>query len=187
MAQTILRSIKEAVDYWWLLLLSGLILVAIGIWIIASPEAAYVSLSIVFAVGILIIGLFEIAFAITVRRSLEGWGWTLASGILDVIIGGYLLAYPQVSMAVLPFILGFWLLFRGFSALGFAFEVKSYGAADWGWLLALAIGIMFFGFMVLAVPAFGVANIIVWTSLSFIIAGAFRIFLAFRLRRFKKA
>lgn len=95
------------------------------------------------------------------------------------------MSYPAVTMTVLPFILGFWLVFRGFSAIGSAFDMKSYGAADWGWLLVLAIAIIFFGFMVLAVPAFGVANIIVWTSLSFIVAGVFRIFLALRLRKLK--
>src|SRR6266478_8603927 len=148
MAQTILKSIREAVNYWWLLLLSGLIFIVIGIWIFASPVAAYLSLSILFAIGMLTIGVFETSFALTARKSLDGWGWMLASGILDFVIGGYLLAYPAVTMAVLPFILGFWLLFRGFSAVGFAFDMKSYGAADWGWLLALAIGIIFFGFMV---------------------------------------
>jgi uncharacterized membrane protein HdeD (DUF308 family) len=39
--------------------------------------------------------------------------------------------------------------------------------------------------MILAVPAFGVANIIAWTGLSFIFAGVFRIILAFRLRKWK--
>jgi uncharacterized membrane protein HdeD (DUF308 family) len=90
-------------------------------------------------------------------------------------------------MAILPYVLGFWLLFRGFSAIGVAFDVKSYGAPDWGWLLVLGIGIIFFGFMILAVPAFGVANIVVWTGLAFISAGVYRIFLALRLRKLKTA
>jgi uncharacterized membrane protein HdeD (DUF308 family) len=186
MAQTILKTIKESVNYWWLLLLIGLILIATGIWIFASPAAAYVSLSILFGVSILIIGIFETAFAISARGSIEGWGWMLASGVLDLIIGIYLLMYPVVTMAILPFILGFWLMFRGFSAFGFAFDMKSYGSKDWGWLLLLAIAIIFFGFMVLAVPAFGVANIIVWTGLSFIAAGVYRVVLAFKLRKLKK-
>jgi len=185
MAQTILRSIKEAVNYWWLLLLTGLILVCVGIWIIVSPAAAYVSLSVLFAVGILATGIFETAFALSIRRSIDGWGWSLASGLLDIIVGAYLLMYPGITMTVLPFILGFWLVFRGFSGVGFAFDMKSYGASDWGWLLLLAIGVIFFGFMILAVPAFGVTNILVWTSISFIVAGAFRIFLALRLRKLK--
>jgi len=184
---TILRTIKESLNYWWLFLLTGLILIATGIWIFASPVDAYVSLSILFGISILMNGLFETSFGITARNSMDGWGWMLASGILDLIIGIYLLMYPGVTMAILPYVLGFWLLFRGFSAIGVAFDVKSYGAPDWGWLLVLGIGIIFFGFMILAVPAFGVANIIVWTGLAFISAGVFRIFLAFRLRKLKTA
>ncbi len=187
MATTIFKEIKEAVKYWWLLLLTGLILVAVGIWVFASPATAYLSLSILFGASILTIGFFETVFAISARKSLEGWGWTLASGLLDIVIGSYLLTYPAVTMVILPFVLGFWLLFRGFSAIGFSFDVKAYDDSNWGWFLLFAIGIIFFALMILAVPAFGVANIIVWTGLSFIFAGLFRIILAFRLKKWKSA
>jgi len=187
MAHTIFKEIKEAVQYWWLLLLTGLILVALGIWVFASPATAYLSLSIVFGASILSIGFFETIFAISARKSLEGWGWTLASGLLDIVIGAYLITYPGVTMVILPFVLGFWLLFRGFSAIGFSFDIKSYGDLNWGWFLLFAIGIIFFAVMILTVPAFGVANIIAWTGFSFIFAGAFRIILAFRLKNWKSA
>jgi uncharacterized membrane protein HdeD (DUF308 family) len=183
MIQTISRTIKESIRYWWLFLLTGLILIAVGIWILSSPVQAYVSLSMLFAASILVIGIIEAIFAITARKSLDGWGWTLASGLLDIVIGAYLLSYPLLTITVLPIILGFWLLFRGISAIGFAFDMKSYRAANWGWLLALGILIIIFGLMVLAVPAFGVLNIILWTSLSFITAGFFRVVLAFRLKK----
>jgi uncharacterized membrane protein HdeD (DUF308 family) len=88
-------------------------------------------------------------------------------------------------MVILPFVLGFWLLFRGFSGIGFSFDMKSYGDLNWGWFLIFAIGIIFFAIMILAVPAFGVANIIAWTGLSFVFAGVFRIILAFKLKNWK--
>jgi uncharacterized membrane protein HdeD (DUF308 family) len=185
MARTIFKEIKEAVKYWWLLLLTGFILVSVGIWVFASPATAYLSLSFLFGASILTIGFFETVFAISARKSLEGWGWTLASGLLDIVIGVYLLTYPAVTMVILPFVLGFWLLFRGFSAVGFSFDMKSYGDLNWGWFLLFAIGIIAFAIMILAVPAFGVANIVAWTGLSFICAGVFRIILAFRLKKWK--
>lgn len=187
MAPTIFKEIKEAVKYWWLLLLTGLILVAVGIWVFASPTTAYLSLSFLFGASIFIIGFLETIFAISARESLEGWGWTLASGLLDIVIGAYLLTYPAITMAILPFVLGFWLLFRGFSAVGFSFDMKSYGDSNWGWFLLFALGIVFFAVMILVVPAFGVANIIAWTGLSCILAGVFRIILAFRLKELKSA
>jgi len=185
MKQTLLKSVKEAINYWWLMLLTGIILVIVGAWVFASPVAAYLSLSVLFGASILFVGIIESSFAISARKSLDGWGWTLASGLLDILIGIYLLSYPAITMSVLPFVLGFWLLFRGFSAFGIAFDMKSYGAKDWGWMLVIAIITIFFGFMVLAVPAFGALNIIIWTGLSFLFAGIFRIILAFRLKKLK--
>jgi uncharacterized membrane protein HdeD (DUF308 family) len=187
MSATPLKTIKESINHWWLFLLTGVLLIVVGLWVFASPIASYLSLSLIFSLGILFTGIFEIIFAVANRSTMDSWGWTLAGGILDVVIGSYLLAYPAISMSVLPFILGFWLLFRGFSAIGSAFDMKSYGDKNWGWFLFLGIGIIFFGVMVLANPAFGVANIIIWTAFAFIFAGVFRIYLALKLRKLKKA
>jgi len=186
MALTIFKEIKEAVKYWWLLLLTGLILVAVGIGVFASPATAYLSLSIVFGLSIFTVGFFETVFAISSRKSMDGWGWTLAGGLLDIVIGCYLFAYPAVTMVILPIVLGFWLLFRGFSAIGFSFELKSYGDQNWGWSLLFALGIILFALLILAVPALGVANIIAWTGTAFIMTGIFRIVLAARLKKWKK-
>ncbi len=181
------RNITKNIGYCWLFLLTGLVLVGAGIWIFTSPAEAYVSLSILFAASMFIIGTLEAIFALTARKSIDGWGWTLAGGLLDIVIGGYLLAYPLVTLEILPLILGFWLLFRGVSAVGFAFDMKSYHAGNWGWLLVLGIVTAILGGLVLAVPAFGILNIIVWTALSFVAAGLFRIILAFRLRKLRPA
>jgi len=183
MTQVISRTIKESINHWWIFLLVGLILIVTGIWISLSPATAYVSLSFLFAINIFVTGIMEVIFSVMSRKSMEGWGWTLIGGLLDIVIGVYLLAYPLLTMSVLPFILGFWLLFKGFSAIGFAIDLKSYDESNWGVLLALGIIILLFAGMVLAVPAFGVLNIILWTSLSFIAAGVFRVVLAFRLKR----
>jgi uncharacterized membrane protein HdeD (DUF308 family) len=185
MAQA-LKTIRESVNYWWLFLMTGILLIVVGIWVFSSPLASYLSLSLFFAFGILFTGIFEIIFALSNRKTMDNWGWTLASGILDLVIGFYLFSYPSLSMAVLPLILGFWLLFRGFSAIGAAIDMRSFGDKNWGWLLILGTGIIFFGIMVLVNPAFGAANIIIWTGSAFIIAGIFRIYLAFKLRKIKK-
>lgn len=186
MEQTLYKTITEAIKYWWLFLLSGMVLLAVGIWVIASPVQAYLSLTLLFAISILMAGVFETVFAAAASRWMRGWGWLLAGGLLDLVIAVYLLAYPIVTMAVLPFILGFWLLFRGFNAIAFSFDMKSFGDSNWGWYLLLAIGIVVFALMILAVPAFGVASLVTWTSLSFILAGIYRMVVAFELRKLKK-
>jgi hypothetical protein len=178
-------GIKKAMDYWWLLLLTGIALVSMGVWVFLSPEDTFISLTILFGVCILFVGVFELLFAFSAKRSLNTWGWTVASGIFDIVIGCFILAYPHMTTMILPFVLGFWLLFRGFSAIGFALDMRKYGAEAWRWLLVIAVAIIVFGILVLAVPAFGLLHIIIWTAISFIFAGMFRIFLAIHLRRIK--
>lgn len=167
---------------WWLILLGGILLLLLGIWTIASPAQAYLSLSLVFAAGILTAGIFELAFSFWGAGS----GWTVVSGIVDLFIGCYLLAFPAVTMIALPFILGFWILIRGFMAIGGALELRALGAGGWGWLVFTGIVILLLAGTILAYPAWGVANIIIWTGLAFIFAGIFRIWLSFKLKKLKQ-
>ena len=91
-----------------------------------------------------------------------------------------------MTASILPYVLGFWLLLRGCSAIGFAFDMRRFGAIGWGWLLLIAILIVVAGILVLSVPALGLLHLVIWTSVAFIFAGMFRIFLALHLRRMKE-
>lgn len=89
-----------------------------------SPFSGYEALSILFSVSMLVSGLLEISFAVSNRQRVSSWGWYLAGGIIDMILGFYLIAYPLLSMEVIPFIIAFWLMFRGFSSAGYAMDLK---------------------------------------------------------------
>ena len=71
----------------------------------------------------LVSGLFEIAFALANKKGISSWGWYLAGGIIDLILGIFLMASPGLSMEVLPFVLAFWIMFRGFSATGYSMDL----------------------------------------------------------------
>jgi len=58
---------------------------------------------------------------------------------------------------------------------------------NWGWFQFFGIAILFFGVMVIINPAFGAANIIIWTASAFILSGIFRTYLFVKLRKLKKA
>ena len=72
-----------------------------------SPLSSYVALSIVFSISMLISGILEIIFSLSNRKGVPSWGWYLVGGIIDLILGIYLIAYPMVSMEVIPFIIAF--------------------------------------------------------------------------------
>jgi uncharacterized membrane protein HdeD (DUF308 family) len=183
---TIWGTLKANVRNWWWFIIKGLLLIIAGIAIFSRPLEGYVGLSVLFSVVMLGTGLAQIFFASSNSDVLKGWGWTLASGILDVVIGIYLLAFPLVTMATLPFILGFWLLFRSFYLIGASFDLKDLGVADWGWLLFGGILSSVLGCFVLYYPGAGAISIIYVSGSAFVVAGVFNLYLSVKLKALKK-
>ena len=115
--KTFIDTINFGVKNWWVSLLLGLLYILIAICLMFTPLASYVALSVLFSVSMFVSGTLEILFAVTNKKNISSWGWYLASGIIDLILGIYLMANIGLSMAVLPFIVAFWLMFRGFPCL----------------------------------------------------------------------
>ena len=129
-----------AVKNWWMSLLLGLLYIAVALCLLFSPVSSYVALSIIFSISILASGILEIFFAAGNKKTISSWGWYLAGGIIDLLIGIYLVFYPLVSMELIPFIVAFWLMFRGFTLCGYSTDLKRYGTKDWGCHLAPRTG-----------------------------------------------
>jgi Short repeat of unknown function (DUF308) len=184
---TILETLTSDVRNWWWFVVKGLLLIIAGVAIFARPLDGYAGLSVLFSMVMLGAGLAQIFFASSNSDVLKGWGWTLASGILDVVIGIYLLTFPLVTMVTLPFILGFWLLFRSFYLIGASFDLKGLGIANWGWLLFGGILSTILGFFVLYYPGAGAISIIFVSGSAFTVAGVFNLYLAVKLKAMRKA
>ena len=125
--KTIFDELKQEVKNWWVSLILGILYVAVALGLMFFPFNGYAALSILFSISMLVSGLLEIAFAISNRQRVSSWGWYLAGGVIDMILGLYLVTYPVLSMEVIPFIIAFWLMFRGFSSVGYAMDLKRYG------------------------------------------------------------
>lgn len=125
-------------------------------------------------------------FAVSNRKNVSSWGWYLAGGIIDMIFGFYLIAYPLLSMEVIPFIIAFWLMFRGFSSVGYAMDLKRYGTRDWGWYIAFGILAVICSLIILWQPAIGALYAVYMISFAFLIIGFFRIMLSFELKSLHK-
>ena len=182
----VLGSTKDALKQWYLPLILGIVLIAIGIWVFLTPLASYVALSILFAVTFFITGILEIIYAVS-NSKVQGsnWGWSLVGGIIDFLIGLLLIALPQTAMAFLAFYVGFAVLFRSGMAIGRSIDLKRMNAPDWGYLLCLGILGLLFSFVLIWNPLFAGLTIVFYTALAFIILGIFQVILAFRLKKLR--
>lgn len=182
---TFLKTVTNTVKHWYLPLIIGILFILLGAYIFSVPTESYVALSILFAVSFIVSGILEIVFSLQNSDELEGWGWYLAGGILDLIIGIILSLSPGLSMATLPFFVGFMLLFKSIQGLGVAFDLKHYGVMDWGYIAVTSVLGIIFSFMLVAYPVFAGISIVVFTALSFIFLGIQLISVSISLRKIK--
>jgi uncharacterized membrane protein HdeD (DUF308 family) len=183
---TLADTLSSGVKNWWWFIIKGLLLITAGIAIFAKPAEGYVGLSVLFSIIILGAGFTQIFFSIGNSDVLKGWGWTFASGFIDVIIGIYLLSYPIITMATLPYFVGFWLMFRSFYLMGASLDLKTMGVAGWGWLMTGGIAVVILAFLILYYPAAGAISIIGCSATAFILAGILNLILAFKFKTLKK-
>lgn len=187
METLVLKTIKEAIKYWYIPLLVGLIFVIISIVVFTSPASSLLALSIFFALSFLFGGLSEIVFALVNRHQMENWGWSLAFGIITFVVGFSLVIHPSLSLSVLAFYIGFVILFRSVAAISFALDIKRYGSKNWGALLTLGIIGTIFSFILIWNPVFAGMSIVILVALNFLFAGLFSIFLSLQLRKLHKS
>lgn len=183
MNNQIVDTPQHAIKHWYLSLLLGIFFIIIGFWVLSTPLESYLALSMLFSVIFFVSGIFEIFYYVTNRQTTENWGWGLTAGIIEFLIGVWLISSPVVSVTILPFVVGFVLLFRSSTAMAVSFDLKSRGIKDWGWLLVIGILGLIFSYMMIINPVLGGMTIVVWTALSFISIGVFRVMLSFKLKR----
>lgn len=180
--QTITRSVK----HWYIPLIIGIILIAAGTYVFTVPLETYLTLSVLFSISFIIIGLMDVFFSIRNHKILQGWGWYLIGGLISMAGGIILSIYPGISIIILPFVVGFTLLFLSFLLMGFSFEMKSLGILNWGNAAILSVLGVIFSFMLIVRPLMSGISLVTVTGITFIITGVSSIVLSFNLRKVKK-
>jgi uncharacterized membrane protein HdeD (DUF308 family) len=181
-----IESVKDTIKHWYLPLILGILFIIVGILAIITPEATYLSLALLFSLTFLFVGILEIVFSISHRKQLDGWGWSLASGILSSIIGVLLIIYPQVSIITLPLFVGFVVLFHSIMSIAWSIELKKYKVSNWGWLLFAGILGAIFSFLLMLNPVIAGLTIAIWTGIALITIGIFHIHFSIELKKLKK-
>lgn len=180
---SLIEQSKQAVRHWWLLLVVGIALLAVGILVFIYPARSYLDLSVLFGWLILFSGVMEVVLAARSRHFVTGRGWMLAGGIIEIILGAILVFNVALSAVTLPIFLGFWLLMRGFSTIGLASDMHVLGIRGSGWTVLTGVLLLICSLWMLLQPlAFGTTAVVVWVGLSLLFAGISTVSLSLQLR-----
>src|SRR4249919_2419512 len=180
-----MNSLSKTLKNWWLLLILGILFIALSIWIFRTPLTSYVSLAIIFSVLVFADGIAMLIYSISNWNQIEGRGWYLVSAIITFLIGVVLVAYPGLSLSTLPFVVGFWLLFRSVAIISSGIEFHGFGFAGWGWMVFLGALLLILSFMIILNPVFGAAYVVTYTALAILMMGVGQIWLALQLKKIK--
>jgi uncharacterized membrane protein HdeD (DUF308 family) len=104
----------------WVLALGILSLIA-GIITLVWPGVTVYALVFVLGVFLIVAGGAEIGWSIAERHT-DGWGFILFRGIVDVIAGIVVLAWPDVTALVLALLLAAWLFVYAAMSLWYAYR-----------------------------------------------------------------
>lgn len=177
--------ISEKLKYWYVPLILGLVFVGLGILVILTPLATFLTISFLFSIGFVVSGIVEIGYSLSNRKDLNNWGWYLVGGFLTLIMGLLLSARPDFTALLLSMYIGFWLLFRSIMYTSKAISLKDAGTKNWGWVLALGILSIIFSFILLWNPALAGLSLIFWLASGIITLGIINIILGFSLRKIR--
>jgi len=117
---------RQAPGFWWSLL-SAALGIAAGIVLLAFPISGLVSLTYVLIVFFILEGIASIMFAIDHRTQLSGrWGWMLASGIVDLILAGLILAgLPNTAEWAIGLLVGINMIMGGTALIAMALHARA--------------------------------------------------------------
>jgi uncharacterized membrane protein HdeD (DUF308 family) len=121
---------RRVAGYWWSMISAAIGIVA-GLLLLSRPGPGTLSLTAVLIAFLIAEGIVSILYAVEHRSAVSGrWGWMLASGIIDVCLGGLLLAgFPGTAVWALGLVLGINLLFGGWALVLMALHARALGAS----------------------------------------------------------
>ncbi len=186
MKSTLLEKIQSRINHWYIPVVVGILFVILGLYVMLTPIAAYLSLAIIFSWLFIFSGIAEMSFAVTNKQGMHNWGWIFFSGVVDFLLGLLLISNPTVTLEILPIYVGIVLMFKSIRGMSIAMDLKQYGVKNGaGSLMFLcALGIVFSIFMISNVE-FGAFTVVYWTAFSLIMFGFFNITIGVKFKSVK--
>ena len=177
--------INKLAKNWWLLLIAGLVYIGLGFLVWQYPGETILFATIYIGIALLVSGLSMSVLAIGERNGMSNWGWYLATGLIDVLVGAVFIFNPIGSAITLMLVIGIWFMFRGIIEFVNSFDLKSKGVGNWWLNLIGGLAIALFGFVIIGRPLAGSLAIVTLISFAFWIKGTILLVMAFGIKRLR--
>lgn len=159
-----------------LMLLSGVLLMAAGVFVIANPNETVMSLAWLMGVFILACGISTFIFWLTAGIRFIVLGQTiLFSAIGEILIGCLFLGNNIIVAQALPVIFSVWIIVKGIDIAIHSFDFRVVGFKLWWLLFILGLASAVLGVLSIAKPIVGSITISVFLGCGLILDGLYYI------------
>lgn len=141
-----LNAISNLREHWGWFLALGIIFILGGIFAIAAPFVAGLTVTIIFSIVLVWLGIMQIIQAFS-TKSWSGFIWELLIGIILLVGGIATWIDPVVGALSLTLVVGAVFLVKGIFQVILGFQMRPHGG--WGWVLVAGILSAIVGLIVL--------------------------------------
>lgn len=113
-------------ERWWLMALVGVVGIIVGILAFVWPGHAAIEVLYLIAVWAIVTGILEIASAFGSREAATNEWLLILGGVVSIIFGALLLAFPKVGILALLWLVGLWAVIYGIAEIMHAFLSPQY-------------------------------------------------------------
>lgn len=163
-------------------MIKGVILIMLSIIILIDPDRTLVTISIFMGISLIITGIVLIFISSELKNKLDNWTMRLAEGLLDVVFGFFLLAHPDVSKAIVPLLIGFWVIFYGVIMLAGSFQFKERMRFSQKAMMLVAIITIIIGFIIAYNPTITIVSISILIGAPILVIGLANIFFGINMK-----
>ena len=172
-------------QYWWVLLLRGILAIAFGVVAYSWPGLTLAMFVLFFAAYAFVDGVFDVFHAFSGRKENENWWVLLFEGLLGIAFGVITWINPGITTLVLLLYIAFWAIATGMLKILMAVRLRKEIQGEW-WMVLAGLASVFFGMVMIARPGAGALAVLLFIAAWSIVVGTFMVILSFRVRSFGK-
>lgn len=173
-------------EAWWLVLLRGIALLILGGLLISKPGIAVLVLVQFLGVYFFVDGIFSVFTSIKGRKYMQGWGWGIFMGALEILAGiivfGHPLASTILTTGFLVYCVAFVAILFGIFGIVTGVKVRKEVKGEWAMIIGGVLAIIF-GLILIVNPTASVVVYLTIMGVLAVIGGIINIFASFKLRK----
>ena len=172
-------------NLWWLVLLRGIFLVALGIVFLTKPVVPLTMAILVMGAYWFVDGLLVLSNSIRDRHTIKHWGFNAFVGVVSIIAGLVVFSRPVASALLtttfVVYFLAFAAMVSGMTSLWTGIRMRKEIDNEWYLIIGGGVSILF-GLMLIASPMYSILFLVKSLGIIALIVGVVLVVYAMRIR-----